>query len=49
MTVTNPIDLTAERNFHNQRFQDGDSRQAQQKYYLAIQRGSDQLSMLIST
>ena len=35
------IDLDREREFHNRRFKEGDSRQAQQKYYWTIQRGAE--------
>ena len=40
MTMAKLISLDAEREFHNQRFKEGDSRDAQQKYYWAIQRGA---------
>ncbi|HLH93097.1 MAG TPA: class I SAM-dependent methyltransferase [Xanthobacteraceae bacterium] len=35
------IDIDAEREFHNRRFAEGDSREAQLKYYWAIQSGAD--------
>jgi SAM-dependent methyltransferase len=41
MTVSKPIDLDSEREFHNKRFEDGDSRQAQLKYYWSIQKGAE--------
>ncbi len=40
MTLVKPIDVNSEREFHNKRFQDGDNRQEQQKYYWAIQQGA---------
>jgi SAM-dependent methyltransferase len=33
--------LASEREFHNNRFKEGDSRQAQLKYYWAVQRGAE--------
>ncbi len=39
MTDRQSIDVAAEREFHNGRFQDGDKRQAQLKYYWAIEKG----------
>ena len=41
MILNNTIDLEGEREFHNRRFEEGDSRQAQQKYYWTIQRGAE--------
>jgi SAM-dependent methyltransferase len=39
MTLEQDARLIREREFHNQRFDDGDDRQAQMKYYFAVEAG----------
>lgn len=41
------INIDAEREFHNRRFAEGDSREAQSKYYWAIERGADRYWSLV--
>ncbi len=41
--------IAKERDFHNSRFAAGDDRQAQEKYYWAIQRGKDQYWKMVQS
>jgi SAM-dependent methyltransferase len=41
VTSAESIGLDAERGFHNRRYEEGDNRLAQMKYYWAIQRGAE--------